>query len=1477
MSSVDERVVDMKFNNSQFEQGAKKSIDTLGLLSKSLKMDGAKKGLDEVSASASRFSLQNIAQGVQDLGNRFTNLGVVAISALTNITNRAVNAGISIAKSLTIDPIKQGLQEYETNLNSVQTILANTSAKGTNLQQVNAALAELNTYSDKTIYNFGEMARNIGTFTAAGVDLKTSTNAIKGIANLAAVSGSNSQQASTAMYQLSQALAAGKISLMDWNSVVNAGMGGEVFQKALKDTARASGVAIDSIIKQSGSFRGSLEKGWLTSDILTKTLSKFTGDMTDAQLAAQGYTKAQIAEIQAMAKTAQEAATKVKTVTQLMDTLKEASGSGWSQTWQIVLGDFEEARDLFTKVSDRLGGLINASSDARNKILQDWKKLGGRTDLIFSVTNVFEGLMDILGHVGKAFTDIFPPVTGKQLAEISRQILFLSQRFSEFSDNYGPQIGRTFKGVFAVLDIVRMVIVAAATAFGKLFGVATEGAGGILNFTASIGDFLVKLRDAIKNGNGLTTFFETLAGVLAYPIVGLKNLIGLIAAFASGLGSADTKGMENGLKNIAKRFEPIAAVGGLAQKAWEGALKIFGRVATTFAPLAGKISQEFSKLGKAIVASLTNMDFTPVLDVVNTGLFAGLVVLIKKLVDGLGDIDISGGIIDSIKGTFGALTDTLGAMQANLKANALLKIGAAIGLLAVSVLLLASIDSAALTKALLAITVMFTQLFGAMAIFEKIAGSKGFLQMPALAASLILLGVALLILAAAVKVLSTMSWEELAKGLGATAALLAMLAGAVKLMSGNTKGMITAGIGLLLLSVGIKILADAVKSMAELSWEELAKGLVGVGGLLVSLALFTKFAQASKGSIGSAVGLLIMAVAINVLAKAMEAIAQLSWEGIAKSLVAMTGALALMAAALLIVPPSSVAGAIALIGAAAALLIVGEAMNKFAALSWEGIGKAMVSMFGALLLMAAALIVVPPSSVASAIALIGAAAALAIVADVMAKMGAMSWESIGKAMVAMAGSLGIISVAMLLMTGALPGAAALLVVAAALRIFAPVLQTLGSMPVEQIVQGLVALAGVFAVLGLAGLLLTPTIPTLLGLGVAIGLIGIGVAAAGAGVLMFALGLTALAAAGAGAAVAIVAIIMAILGTLPAIVQAIGATLVAIAHAIIAAAPVIVAAIVVVLLALINGIIKLIPKVADALIVLIDNLVRVLVTSVPRLVDGGLRLIVGILTGIRNNIGRIVTVALEIIANFITGIANGIPKVINAGVDLIIKFVDGVANAIRNNSERMGSAGANLATAIVEGMARGIAGGVGTVISAAKRMATDALAAAKSALGINSPSREFAKLGMGVDEGMSLGIDKFSHLVTNSTKDVAKDAISTMKKSIVDISKVVDSNLDANPVIRPVLDLSAVTQGAATLGKLMPNPKIDVSGSYSKAKDASVTYESEVGLAAGSSSSVVNNIEFVQNNTSPKALSPAEIYRQTNSQLSLAKKKGALTP
>lgn len=401
--TIDQRVVEMRFDNKNFESNVSTTMSTLEKLKQKLNFTGATKGLDNIGSMTKKIDMTGLATSVDTVSARFSALDVIGVTALANLTNSAVNAGKKIVSALTLEPVKTGFQEYETQMNAVQTILANTQSKGSTLDDVNNALDNLNTYADKTIYNFTEMTRNIGTFTAAGVDLQTSVDSIKGIANLAAVAGSSSTQASTAMYQLSQALAAGRVSLMDWNSVVNAGMGGQLFQDALIRTSELLKTGAKDSIETYGSFRESLTKGqWLTTEVLTETLKQLSGAYTEADLIGQGFTEAQAKEIVQLANTATDAATKVKTFSQLWDVMKESAQSGWAQTWKLIIGDFEQAKSLLTPLADFMTGTITRMSEARNKLLESAL---GKT-----VSEMFEGVQGALDTVKKSIDGVLEPV-----------------------------------------------------------------------------------------------------------------------------------------------------------------------------------------------------------------------------------------------------------------------------------------------------------------------------------------------------------------------------------------------------------------------------------------------------------------------------------------------------------------------------------------------------------------------------------------------------------------------------------------------------------------------------------------------------------------------------------------------------------------------------------------------------------------------------------------------------------------------------------------------------------------------------------------------------------------------------------------------------------------------------------------------------------------------------------------------------------
>ena len=1292
-TTIDERVVEMRFDNKQFEQNIQTSLSSLDKLKKSLNLEGAAKGLETVNDAANKCSgnMSPLSNAVETVRVRFSALEVMAITALQNITNSALAAGKNLVSAFTIDPIKTGFEEYETQINAVQTILANTSSKGTTLDQVNNALDELNHYADMTIYNFTEMTRNIGTFTAAGVDLDTSVAAIKGIANLAAVSGSNSQQASTAMYQLSQALAAGTVKLQDWNSVVNAGMGGQVFQDALKETAKVHGIAIDEMIKDEGSFRETLSKGWLTSDILTETLAKFTGDLNEDQLRTMGYTDDQIKSIMEMGKTANDAATKVKTFTQLFDTLKEAAQSGWTQSWEIIVGDFEEAKELLTEVSDTFSAVINASADARNKMLQDWKDLGGRTMMIEAVKNVFEGLVSVAKPVREAFNEIFPPMTGKQLAEITERIRDLTAKF-KMGEESSKNLKNTFKGVFAVLDIVGQAFKAVAGGVGELIGLFLPAGNGVLSLTGSFGEYLVKLDETVKKTDIFGKAVSTVVDIVKTVITFVKTAGEKVKEFGKAAGEKfDFPGFELFHSFLERVHDRMAQIGDGAGKMKSGVivafemmgealekckfLKVMEALWTAVKVIAGGIADAVGTMMGTLAEKLGNADFSGVLDILNSIAVGGIALSVSKFLKSVTEpLEGLNGVLEGVTGILDGVRGCFEAYQTNLKAGTLLKIGAAIALLAGSIVAISLIDSDKLSASLGAITVLFANLLGAMAIFNKISSDTG--KVSKACTAMIAMSVAVSILAGALKKVSDLDWGELARGLVGIAGLTTIVVASSKAMASSQKQVMKGATSLIIFGAAIKILASACEDLSKLQWDELGRGLTGVGVLFAEIAVFLRVAKFNGKMLSTATGIVILAAAMKVLASACKDFGQMEWSEIGKGLAGIGGLLAELAVFTNLAGNAKhvMSTGVALIAIGAAMKIFASAVKDFGQLQWDEIGRGLTAMGGALAEVAIAVNLMPKNMIGIGTGLVIVGGALEIIANCISKFGGMQWEEIGRGLTVMGGALAELAISLNFMKGTLGGSAALLVASGALAVLAPVLSILGALSWEAIAKGLISIAGAFTIIGVAGAVLTPLVPTILALSGAFALIGVGVLTIGAGLLAagtglsaLAIGFTALATAGAAGATAIVAaltvIVTGIAGLIPAVLTKVGEGIIAICKVIAAGA----------------------PAIGEAVKAVVLTLIDVFVSCVPQLADGALQLVVGVLAALVTYTPQIVDLAFKFLIGILDGIASNLPSLIKAGVDVLVAFFAGIVDALRGidtGALLKGIAGIGLLSAIM---------------------------------------------------------------------------------------------------------------------------------------------------------------------------------------------------
>lgn len=844
---VDNRVVQMEFDNKKFESNAKESINTIDKLKKSLDFEKSVKSLSSLEKSANKFSLDGISKGVEAVSNRFTTMGIIGMTAIENLTNSAINAGKNLIKSLTIDPVKTGLDEYETKMNAITTILTNTESKGTTLDDVNKTLNELNTYADKTIYNFAEMTKNIGTFTAAGVGLKDSAVAIKGIANLAAGSGSNAQQASTAMYQLSQALSSGTVKLMDWNSVINAGMGGEKFQKALEKTAVRLGNGRNMAV----SFRDSLQDGWITSEVLLETLKEFAADESLVK-----------------------AATQVKTLTQLIDTMKESVQSGWAQSWENIIGDREEAASLFTALNNAFGSVVGASADARNGMLKFWKENQGREYIIKGIANVLLFMGQVIQPIKDAFSEIFPPMTGQKLVEISKHFKEFTDKLkigSETADN----IKRTFKGLFSVLNIGKELFIAVASGIGSIIKYFAPASSGVLGITGNIGDFFVSLNQAVEEGN---IFSETLDRIGRFVEPVGRVIKDVISKISEAFSKFDFTSMEKFKKSSYDIFKPFIKFGELLTVVW-----------SKISPVLGIMWNALGKFFDGLKIKMENLTGTDVKNFFDMMLSGGFIVAVSKFLKQTESISSNfGKLVGKVTDVLGSVKDTLKTYQKEIKANIIQKIAIAVGILAASLIALTFVDKDKITGALVSIGTLLVLVTASLLVISKQLGDKNLSVKMSL--TLISLASAVAILAKSIYTIAGIETGENKAGVIAALASVVVMLGAlvgvavvITKMNINSKQVTATGLGLIPLTIAVLLLSKSIASIGSLPLHQLTQGGIAVTALIVVLGLFSKLCQevtrvgkmttnanmlqVGIGSIALATSMLLFAKAIAELGK----------------------------------------------------------------------------------------------------------------------------------------------------------------------------------------------------------------------------------------------------------------------------------------------------------------------------------------------------------------------------------------------------------------------------------------------------------------------------------------------------------------------------------------------------------------------------------------------------------------------------------
>ena len=1491
MPSIDDRVVAMQFDNAGFEQKIGSTLGFLDKLKTALRFDGANKGLSDLNSVGNGFNLHGVTSAVEGVTARFSNLGIIAITVLQNITNKAVDAGIRLGKSLSLDQTIAGFREYETNMNSIQTVLSNTAKDGTTLNDVNKALDQLNKYSDQTIYNFGQMAKNIGTFTAAGVDLNTSVGAIKGIANLAAISGSSAEQASSAMYQLSQAISTGTLRLIDWNSVTNAGLGGTVFQEALFETGKALGKIKDTPIDQTfkewtdsgNTFRGSLEENWLTAEVLTTTLQGFTGDLTEAQIIALGYTKEQAAEVLRLGKLGIAAATEVKTLTQLLSTVKESVGSGWSQTFKLIFGNFDEAKDVFTGFNNALGGIVGRSADARNDLLKVWKDFGGRDLLIMTIVNSFESLAKIVNIVKGAFHEVFPEMTAGRLIRITRAV-------SDFAESMIPtavqlrKLRTIFEGVFSAVAIGIEVIKEVGKAFYdilKSLGLFNSETGGTA-FFEKLAEKMILLKKVLVDEGGIANFIGNISTKIQEFIASIKDMT-IFDKFSDAIS------------NLGIKSKISSDIFG---KAWNWVTDMLGNVVTVIRKFVSFVKDTFVNLPQNIADYLSAANYDSALDTLNVGLFGGFVLILRDFFKN--GLNFGDGIFDNLNATLEGLTGALTAFQTQVKADAVLKIASSLALLTGSILVLSLIDPAALTKAMGTMALGFGQLVVAMSLLSKVSdGVLSAIGTSVLATGLVILAGAMVVLAFAVKMLSDLSWTELAKGLAGVAILLGVVALAVGPISDASGGMIRAGIGISIIAVAINILVIAVKSLSTMNWEELGRGLAGVAGLLVILA--GAVALMPAGMIIKAGGILIFSVALNILYLAVRAFSTMNWEQMNQGLLGIGAALTVMALAVALMPYRIVL-------LAPAILLISLALGK--------------------------------------------------ISRAVQTFGSMDWNSLARGLVGLGGSLAILAGAMFIMQSAVGGAVAIILIATALPLLALGIELFANIGWKALVAGLLSLTAVFVAVALGAAILAPILPAMVGFSLAILAVGAGLALFGVGSLLATAAFATLLTALTSGTLDIIEALKVILLFLPEFIVAVVKGISQLVLGIVQALPDIVLAFGKVIAAILVVLIRNIPAVAEAFVSLVkealialreifpelvetgiliigellrgikDNIVEfatlafdimilfmdTLTNKMPEIAAKGAELLIAFLQGIQNHIQDVATKAISVLVMFIDEIAKGSTSIITAGTnliidliagigtaltlvtsaavktiiaftlglqdnillivqagwDLVIGVIDGIADSVNKNAPRLRDAGLKLAGAMIDGMTFGLLSKSKSLFATVAGLGTDSAVSLKDALKIKSPSRVMFDIGVDTIDGFILGIERSGQGVAPAGTNVGNAIARGVQEALKNLDSDISSMGDFTPTITPVLDLTSVESEARRLGVILGTAPVSANVSFDRASQLSVATQPAEEVIAPTAPDRPSEVKFEQNIYSPEALTTSDIYRQTNNQIALAK-------
>ena len=1074
--TIDERVVEMKFDNKQFETNVRTSMSTLEKLKDSLNMRGAAKSFEELDKASKKVDMSELGSAVESVRLKFSALQVVAITALQNITNSAISAGERLVRALSIDQVSAGWDKLAKKTTSVATLVA----QGYDMSTVEEQLERLNWFTDETSYNFTDMVDSISKFTAAGQDLKSSVSAMEGIANWAALSGQNASTASRAMYQLSQAMGAGVMRLEDYKSIQTANMDTAEFRQKCLDAA----VALGTLKKQAdgtyisianglngtaeaftkSQFTTQLTKGaWLTSDVMMKVFNDYSAavDQIYEYAEEKGITASQAIKelggsVDAFGLKAFLAAQEAKTFADAIDATKDAVSTGWMKTFELIFGNYEEQRVLWTDLANALWDVFASGAERRNALLEEWADLGGRTTLVEAFWAAWNNVAEVLGIVKEAFREVFPPATGEQLLSITKALKSFADSL-KISEETAGKLRRTFKGLFSIVDIFRKLVGGvfrtALKVLCQLLGMADAD---LLGLTARVGDAITKFRDWLTENNYITKGLEALVGAISavikkirewikklWDLPQVQNAFKKVSQAVQDCMANFEKYIGIGIDKIGEFFSQLKNLDSITLKDIGAAFKNVGNnILTYFVNIFGSfgtfqdlvnnmrysVKSRFLEMGES-VDGLRNRIFDFVLEarskvksnfgigeILTLGIGTGLIVTIRKVDKIIAAVKKPlaeiGKVLGNFNGILVSVKNAVNASVSEIKSRAVLNVAKSIGILAASIVVLTLVDQDKLWSAvgaLAALASVMVAVSAAMALINKFLGGnfKNSLSIVSLAASI-------LILVAALKKMEELDSTKVhnnAAVLGVLGAGLVLFAGLLgKYVPHLSKG----ALGLVAIAVSLKIMASALKDLDGIDLQNINRSVGILIGIIVGLVVVS--AACRSITIGAGASILALVIALKVLINVLNSFGNLD---VAKMRANMDVFSAIFSKFIWLMAASSLAGknaargGLGILAMSAALVLI---MISFKMIAGMDIGTLhrvtavvtqLLTVFGRLIVLS---IFAGPNAAKAGVMLLAVSGALVLLAGAMVILGHLKPEGIKQA-------LGIIAVLELLFMG----------------------------------------------------------------------------------------------------------------------------------------------------------------------------------------------------------------------------------------------------------------------------------------------------------------------------------------------------------------------------------------------------------------------------------------------------------------------------